>query len=171
MKKIKDFLPLKSPWSFKMNKKSEGEKVMYIYWFLIIIIISIAVVSAVVHVFGSAIDIREAEASLLKDKAIDCLVNKGELISGNYNALKSGDDSSLLQTCKISLADNTGSYKDSKQYGLKINDKEFGDNGLFDFCGIENSDVRCDEAVIYVLDFGSEKFLSIKSVVRKKEKN
>ena len=60
------------------NKRGEGEKLVSIYWFVILIIITLGVVAGTLKVFGEDIDIREAEASLLKDKVVDCLIEKGK---------------------------------------------------------------------------------------------
>jgi len=155
-----------------MNKKGEGEKVLAVWWILVIVIITIGIVSGVLSVFGRPIDIREAEADILRDKVVDCLVEDGKLNSAKYQNLISGDLDSLLSVCKIDLRDKTEKYEGTEQYALQINKKDFGKVSFFQTCDLDE-DVfpRCSEITIYVLDGGKGKFLTIKSAVNKKEKN
>lgn len=152
-----------------MNKKGD-EKILIFYWIIILIIITIGIVAGVVHVFGSNLDIRKAEAGLLKEKLVDCLVDKGELNSRNYNSVN------LLETCKINLNDNTAKYKGIPQYAINLNldgsERNFGNSDLLNeaLCNQENQPA-CISSIIYVLENNQGKFLAIKIAVRKTEKN
>ena len=64
-----------------INKKA-GERVLSIYLFIIYIIVAVGIVSGVLLFFSSSLDIRKAEAEILGDKVIDCLVEQGGLKPG-----------------------------------------------------------------------------------------
>jgi len=157
------------------NKKAD-ERVLSVYWFVILVIIAVGVVSGVIHVFGANLDIREAEAGLLRDRIVDCLVHQGNLKSEVYNSLESANDESLLQICNIDINDKTAKYKDAEQqYAIKIDFKEFGNQAFFVACDPKKENVpKCIETTIYVLEEGEKiegGFLTIKTAVAKIEKN
>ena len=137
------------------NKRGEGEKLVSIYWFVILIIITLGVVAGTLKVFGEDIDIREAEASLLKDKVVDCLIEKGELNS-KYGDLESNNLESLSNVCNIML---------NQDYYVMINNNEFGDSGILVECDLNQA--RCYKTSIFVLNNGEKMFLEIKTGVRK----
>jgi len=62
----------------KINSRG-GERVLSIYWFLIFLVVAIAVVSGVYIFFSKPIDVREAEAGILNDKLINCFIENGKL--------------------------------------------------------------------------------------------
>jgi len=146
--------------------KQGGERVLSIYWFIILGIILVGIVSGVLNVFGSSFDVRTAEAGLLKEKVVDCLVSGGRLNAEIY------ESEDLLSECAIDLDDKTSTYKDeSQQYAIKIGDKEFGNQQLFVQCGLSEDFAKCLDTTIYVLNGDEEMFLEIKTAVGKEEQN
>lgn len=144
-----------------ISEKQGDEKLMTIYWFLILIIITIGIVSAAVHALGPK-DVRDAEAGLLKEKIIDCLIQQGVLNTTVYNS------ADLLELCRINLNDKTGKYTEI-QYAIKIDDKTFGNARWLDNCGIQN--VKCEETTVYALSEGKGKYIEIKTAVLKISQN
>src|SRR3989338_770987 len=62
--------------------KRGDERVLSIYWFIMFIIVAVAVVSGVARFYGAPMDVRIVEAELLADKVIDCVSIQGKLDSG-----------------------------------------------------------------------------------------
>lgn len=164
-----------------MRGKKGDEKLLSIYWFVILIIITIGIVAGVLHVFGSNVDVRMAEAGLLRDKIVECLVDKGELVRNLPDSLKE---------CKIDLNDNTEKYKDREQYAVKLElydenlnfleERKFGNTAFFAVACYDcyeranefnEKAPRGEDVTLYVLDKGKGRFLVIKTAVDKYEKN
>jgi len=163
-----------------MNKKA-GQRVLVFYWILIMVIIAVGIVSAVWNVFGANMDIREAEAGLLKERLVDCLVKEGKLLD-SYEKLDSGSLDSLNQICKIDLKDNTGKYKETIQYGIiiglrDINDNYYSDKSFGDWTlGVTFQEKgkhfpSWHRRSVFVLDNDKKAFLEIATFVDKNEKN
>jgi len=158
-----------------MNKKGD-ERVLGIYFFVILIIIALGIVSGVVTVYGQDIDIREAEVSLLRDQLVDCLVDRGD-----FNMVKF-EDQDMLKLCKLNFEDQTLKYKDGKQqYAVKIDildinsnlikSKSFGNEALMIVCGSKGDVPVCLDTIMYLLEGGNPVYVKIKTVVRKNEQN
>ena len=141
------------------NKKA-GERILSIYLFIIYIIVAIGIVSGVLLVYGSKLDIREIEAEVLSDKVIDCLTEQGNLDLGVFE-----HDFDLLSFCGFDFKDNSGKYQGEEQYGVSVElfdfdsleelkeKKIFGREDFLEFCGLEGKKIpKCSEKKIYVLN-------------------
>jgi hypothetical protein len=158
-----------------MNKRG-GEKVMYIYWVIIFVLITIGIVSGIISVFGSGLDVRMAEAGLLKERVVGCLVEKGEL-TGKFGILKSQNLNSLLDNCGIDLSGRMAVKieKYDENFNL-IEGKDFGDASFFPFTCYEcfpnwfyekGEKYKGTKRVIYVLENNSPGYLKIVTSVGK----
>jgi cell division protein FtsL len=61
-----------------INKKG-GEKIFSIWWFFVLAIVSIAIVSGVTIFFSSNLDIKGYEAEILSERVANCLIQNGVL--------------------------------------------------------------------------------------------
>ena len=144
-----------------MNKKA-GQRILIFYWIIIMIIILIGIVSGVLHIFGSNIDVRRAEAGLLRDNLVSCLIEQGKLKTEIY------ESENLLEKCKIKIND---------EYAIKLKlknekEKKFGKESLFIGCdNLDNKFPRCIQTTIYILKQDKSAYLEITTVVDKNEKN
>lgn len=73
-----------------IKNKHGAEKILSIYWFAILIIVAGAVVAMVSLFYGSPYDVREIEANILVNKAVNCLSENGKLNSELFKE-KTGD--------------------------------------------------------------------------------
>jgi hypothetical protein len=163
-----------------MNRKG-GERILFVYWFAIAVIVTIGIVAGVLKVAGSNMDVRLAETGLLRDRLVDCLINQGEFNMAVFNDLESYDDETLLQACKIDLEDKTQKYKGTEQYAVElglydenlnlIEKKQFGNFAFFVSCGVAGEGLVCLERMVYVLEKGRGRFLKINIAIDKNEKN
>lgn len=92
--------------SFFSNKRGI-EKFFSIWWFLIIVIISLFVVFAVFIYYSSSVDTREVESKILYEKIINCLSRNGVLVE---DIAHEGFD--LFDACSLdkNLISNSGLF-------------------------------------------------------------
>ena len=78
-----------------LKSKKGGEKVFSIWWFFVLVIVGLGIVSGVIIFFSSAVDIREAEAEILSDKIAECIVKQRVLtdisLEEGFNILEECD--------------------------------------------------------------------------------
>ncbi len=76
----------------KMNKKG-GEKLLSIWWFLVLAIVGTSIVVAVWIFYGAGVDTRGVEAELLANKVLGCFSQEGYLpkdfLSNNFSVFDS----------------------------------------------------------------------------------
>lgn len=147
-----------------MDKKAD-ERVLSIYLFIIYIVVSIGIVSGVLLVQGSGLDVRRVEAEILADKVIDCLVDQGnlnsEVLDGDFN---------LLDFCGFDFGGDEG------EYGLEIVirdiEKKYGREDYLEFCNLEGAKIpKCETKEVYVLSGEEGVILKVTGVVGKIDKN
>jgi len=144
-----------------MKNKKADERVLSIYLFIIYVIVAIGIVSGVLLFYGSGLDIRKVEASVLSDKVIDCLVEQGRL---RENVFGKGFD--LLGFCGFDFKDNSGDSGDSgeEEYAVSVGlfdfdsgeelgeELVFGREDFLKYCGLKGDRIpKCDEKQVYVL--------------------
>lgn len=162
------------------NKKA-GQRILSIYLFIIYVIVAGGIVSGVILLRGSSLDVREIEASILTDKVIDCLVKQGRLKEDFFKA-----DFDLLVECNFNFKDNTKKYEGEERYAVRVESFDFdnkkaeenvevgievGKTNLLTYCGLEGEKIpKCDVKQLYVLNnLGDKILLKITSAVGKVE--
>lgn len=157
-----------------MNKRG-GEKVFSIYWFLMFGIVAIVVVSGVLLFFSKPVDVRDVEAKILRDRVIDCFVEKGMLKEG---VLSSVSEESFGELCNLRFDDSSDpSYGGEMQYYIMVESGEktfeFGRKDMSEWCGQEKRTnvPHCVRDKLVVLDDGDFVLVSIDVVIDKVEQN
>jgi len=172
---------------FTKNKKGD-ERILSIYLFIIYIIVSIGIVSGVVLFHGAGLDIRDAEAEILSEKVVDCLIWQGELQQQIFE-----DDFNLEEFCRIKLIDNSASYMGEEQALVRvelfnftscseyegkfecselIRQIQIGREDFLSFCELEGDKIpQCSEQNLYVLNDDQQAIIKILTAVGKVEKN
>lgn len=148
----------------EMNKKAD-ERILSIYLFIIYIVVSIGIVSGVLLVQGSGLDVRKVEAGILADKIIDCLVDQG-----NLNTAVLSEDFDLLSFCGVEFR------SDDEEYGVNIViediEKKYGRDDYLEFCNLKGTKIpKCETREVYVLNKGVGMVLKVEGVVGKINKN
>jgi len=72
---------------FRYNKRG-GEKILSIWWFLVLAIVGASIVVGVLMVYSADVDTRELESAILVERVSDCIVQDGILNSGLVNGEK-----------------------------------------------------------------------------------
>lgn len=159
------------------NKKGD-ERILSFYWFILFVIVAIAIASAVIIFYSHQIDIREAEAGILGDRVVSCIVFNGQINSGVIDKLAGSGN--LEKECNLVFADDSNvAYKDKMQYFVKVEAQGklivSGDKDFEAYCKQSQSRKNipiCVEKKLFVLDSGNEfTLVKILTAIRKVEQN
>ncbi|VVB82096.1 Uncharacterised protein [uncultured archaeon] len=165
-----------------------GDKILSIYWFAIIIIVTGGVFAMVYVYYGTPYDVRDIESTLLTNHVADCVSYAGKI---NTNLISKGEISKDNQTfldTDCNLIFSSEEWKDSQYYSevsfYKITDSNNavldirkGNNNWRSYCTIQKDSlqdrlVKCNQKSFYsVDDLGNQYIIKILSIVRKSEKN
>lgn len=171
------------------NKKG-ADKIISVYWFVVLFLVAGAIVYMVASFYGKPYDIREIEANILTDKVANCVSYSGEI----RNGVLSSDDlteefkNNFLDFCDLTFnVEDSFGWKSEEQYFIQIGFYDFenypGSNFLFglstgnfnlkQFCGQAGSGMPiCLEREFYSLGENGKKYvIKINSIVKKIEKN
>ncbi|MBI2004527.1 hypothetical protein HYS72_03635 [Candidatus Pacearchaeota archaeon] len=171
-----------------MKNKNGAEKIISIYWFAILILIAGAVVAMVSLFYGTPYDVREAEANIMVNKAVNCLSENGKLNSELFNENKSFNENFNLKE-KCGFIFETESKSERGEYFLEAdfynpeNDEKIlsiseGNSNLYTDCKIAEGEKgykrlsKCVDREFYSLDSESQVYkINILSAIKKTEKN
>jgi len=166
---------------FPKNRKG-ADKVLSVYWFVVLFIVAGGVVYMVAVFYGAPYDVREVEANLLINQIADCVATGGSL-NGNLDKLV--DELTLLQICKINFkVEDEFSWKEDQFY-VNISSGDFdktsgmisgltekvvlGNSELKSFCELGGKTMpKCVERSFYVSE---GKVIKIFVGVKKVDKN
>ena len=173
-----------------MNKRGE-DKIISIYWFFILIIVSTGIYAMVSIFYNSPYDVREMESEILAEKVGECLVSGGEfnfyLINEEGTIFKEEFKDHFLERCSL----NFEAEKDweEPQYFISVSFTPYSKNmrePIFEIssgnpnwesdCSLKDEKyeklVTCTEKSFYgVHKSGKIYLIKITSMVRKSEKN
>lgn len=178
---------------FKQRKDKKGtDKLLSLYWFAIILIVSFGIF-AMVYVFYSApYEIREMESEILSNKIADCFSRQGRINPGIFSEKGFNSEFDLFEECNLNFeVEDEYDWEDEEQYFVETefytlddlrNPKLVLSEGNLNWkpnCFIKNKKqedferfVKCREERIYAVDEGSNQFLvKILVGVAKIEKN
>jgi len=173
----------------KLNKQG-ADKVLSMYWFLILIIVAGGIIGMVFTFYSHPYDVREIEANVLTNKISDCLSQDGNLNSNlidNEGNFSEDFKLNFLKNCNLNF--NTEEiYKGKEQYYTEINfyKEDNLENSVFNIskgnkdyisdCEISKvkeykRNVQCVKRDFYSLNGKDLYLIKILSIVRKTEKN
>ena len=171
--------------SFKKNKTGT-DKILSIYWFVILFIVAAGIVYMVVVFYGKPYDVRAYESDILITKVADCLIDSGKLIN-DYETL----ENVFFERCSLNFkTEDNFDWNVAGQYFVNFSFYEFNIiaqdglgsfqknfsfkiKNLLDFCSVElNNNPYCRERSMYAIDENNNQYvIKILSAVRKTEKN
>lgn len=165
-----------------MKNKNGTDKILSMYWFVILIIVAGAIVAMVTLFYGYPNDVRNIEANVMINQISDCLSNNGKI---NKNILFS-ENFSLLENCNLNFDVETELYNKQGNYYLEVNFYNITKENILTIsegnpafkadCNIENEDYErlsmCVNRSFYSVDEINEIYLiNVLSIIRKTEKN
>jgi len=164
------------------------DKIISIYWFTVLFLITGAIVYMVAIFYGEPFDVRDAESHLLNVQIADCFSRGGylpQVIFDGENFLINREN--LLDTCKLSfVTEDFSNWNEQGQYYLEVEILDFdtkspfelpppiriGNFNLRELCNLGKRFPKCESQKIYVLDKNNFPYqINILSAVRKVEKN
>ncbi len=170
----------------KFFDKRGTDKMLSIYWFIILFIVAAAIVYMVLLFYGKPYDVREVEANILANKISDCFVEKNyfknEVLSESFKA-------NFLAECGLNFnVEDTSGWNNDQHYveveifdfnsqntnneGSLRNSFVEGNSNLKDCSNELDNNPFCVERRFYSLDEqGSQYTIKILASVRKTEKN
>jgi len=170
-----------------MNKRG-GDKLISVYWFVMLVIIAGGIVAMVNIFYGSAYDVRIPESEILSRKVADCMVHGGEidlrLVSNGV--FKESFRDNFLDSCDITF-EKKGEF-DEDEYYIEVNffkqsnlKTAFwtimeGNLNWKEDCNFKDKDqeklVKCSQNKFYAADDKRNLYrVDILSIVRKTEQN
>ena len=163
-------------------KNKKGDKLISVYWFIILFIVAAAIVYMVSSFYGEPYDIREAEAYALINKVSGCLSEAGHLKEG---VLSEDFRESFMEKCKLNFeTEDVYGWRERGQYYVEVNFYDFlegrgvstikkGNEALKMDCGSKGKTFPvCLERSFYILDREKNQYQTdVLSIVRKSEKN
>jgi hypothetical protein len=168
----------------KIKMNIRGEKLISVYWFVILFLVAGGIVAMVFIFYGTQYDVREVEATIMINQISDCISREGIL---NENIFEETYRNNFLENCHLTF-ETEEIWKDIGQYYFEVQIFEIGnlDNAKIKFgegnlnllssCEIANEDyeklAKCNEKKFYSVGKNNEQYLiKILSIVRKSEKN
>ena len=168
----------------KMNKK--GDKILSIYWFLIMLIVAGGVFAMVYVFYGTPYDVRGVEARILTNQIADCISYNGKINSDFISGGSLSSNKNILDNCHLNFNSNEW---DTQQYYIEVTfytlgnlnspvlDLVKGNNNWATSCVIQEGKPQdrlatCLQRSFYSIDDKNNQYIiKILSVVRKTEKN
>lgn len=177
-----------------MKNKRGTDKMLSIYWFVVLIIVSGGIFAMVYVFYGPPYDVRGIESEIFSQKITDCISKEGLIdeVFFTQNGFNQEIADSFTERCNFNFNVEEGYGDDNKiQYFYKV---EFYNilnliNPVFSFydgntnwegdCSIKKENnkqyemlAKCNEERFYSLSSGGEQYLiKIISVIGKSEKN
>jgi hypothetical protein len=175
------------------NKKA-SDRILSMYWFLIILLISVAIFAMVYLFYSAPYEVRDLESKILASKIADCLSYQGVLHQGVLSSTQGqfNNDFDLLRDCNLNFqVEDEYDWKQEEQYFSEVEIYHINDpvnpgiiysNGNLNWkphCFLKDKKqqdygnlVKCHEERVYSLGPNSEQYLiKILVGVGKIEKN
>jgi len=157
----------------KIKNKKGMEKILGVYWFVILTLVAGAIVFMVSSFYGDPYDVRELEANIMINNIANCIT---EPESGQLREIDEEFRNNFLEECNLNFKTN-----DEGQYYVKI---EFLDFDTRDpaYSLIEKGNINLknnpnknslvsSEKPFYVLRNNQEVIVKITSIINKEKQN
>jgi len=165
-----------------LKNKKAAEKIISVYWFVILFIVAAAIVYMTASFYGKPYDARKIEADLLADKVAKCISEAGYL---NEEVLEQQFLENFLGNCNINFnVEDAYGWREQEQYYIELNLSDFssgekileikeGNTKLKSFCNLKGDNLPvCLERSLYVINKDNNQYRAdILSIIRKTEKN
>lgn len=119
----------------KLIKEKEGaEKIMSVYWFVILFLVAGAIVYMVAVFYGDPYDVREIETNILMNNIAYCLTKE----DGKLREIDEDFRSNFLELCNLNLK----TKDDEIQYYIEIEFQDFDTKEVFEYKNIEKGNIN-----------------------------
>ena len=168
-------------------KNKRGDKIISVYWFVILFLVAAAISYMVFSFYGKPYDVREIEANALTNRVANCISEGGYL---KEEVLTPVFSENFLAKCNLNFeVEDAYDWKESEQYFVrleifeiktpefdskeKVSEAFAGNGNLRDFCETPGKYMPiCAERSLYSIDKENVQYqVNILSIVKKIEKN
>lgn len=179
---------------FLNNKKDKRgtDKMLSMYWFAIILLVSVGIFAMVYIFYSAPYEVREIETKILSQKIVDCFSRQGRINPGVMSKNQFNPGFNLLEECSLTFeVEDEYDWKEEEQFFVEVEFYEVSDlnnplgvlsEGNLNWktnCFIKNKKeedyerfVKCNEERIYAIGDGHEQYLiKVLVGVAKIEKN
>jgi len=176
-----------------MNNKRGTDKILSIYWFVVLTLVAGGIFAMVYVFYGPPYDVRDIESEIFAERIADCISKQG-IIDSNFftkDGFNKDIGNTFTQRCNFNFNVEEGYTKDEIQYFYKVEFYILKDltNPSFSFfdgnsnweseCFIQKKNdknyvrlAKCTEKRFYALsEDGNQYLIKILSVIGKSEKN
>lgn len=169
-----------------MIKNKQGtDKILSVYWFVILMIIAGSVFAMVYIFYNYPYDVREIEANIMINKISDCVSENGKLNLKLFNEGKFNPNFSILNECDFNF-ETEPSFSQKEHYYTEINFYNLNGESVLKLsegypniktdCEIKDEKykrlVKCVDRSFYSFDESENSYLvNVLSIIRKTEKN
>ena len=173
-----------------IKNKIGADKILSVYWFATIFIISAGIFAMIYAFYGSPFDIRDVEARTMTEKIAECISLQGTIAPEIFQSLEQQNKTiELSNLCHLNFNSEFSGiqyYAEAVFYDFKsfsenpqnpISSVSAGNANLKADCELQKTEdfekiSKCSESRIYALDGKNNPYIiKILSVVRKTEKN
>ena len=165
-----------------MKNKKGGDKIIPVYWFVILFLVAAGISYMVISFYGKPYDIRELEANALTNRIADCVSANGYL---KEEVLTPSFQNDLLTKCNLNFeVEDAYDWKNKEQFYVKLEVFEFnskvkvveasaGNVNLKNFCEMKGKYLpTCIRRSFYSIDESNNQYqINILSIVNKVDKN
>jgi len=124
-----------------MNKRG-GEKLLSIWWFLVLGLVGMGIVLGVILFFSADINVKKIESEILTERILNCVIDQGSLIDF--------ENLDFYETCGI----NKDFFNDEFYFRVFLGgEMKFsqGDSGLEVLCEIKGSNnPKCTKKIVII---------------------
>src|SRR4030067_1352132 len=122
-----------------MNRR--GEKLISVYWFVILFLVAGGIVAMVFIFYGTQYDVREVEATIMINQISDCVSWEGIL---NDNIFEKNYQDNFLQNCHINF-----DVEEEKYWGENL--QYYFDVQIFEIGNLDNAKIKFGEGNLNLL--------------------
>jgi hypothetical protein len=177
---------------FLMRNKKGADKMLSMYWFLIILIVAGGIFAMVYLFYAAPYEVRDLESEILASKLADCFARQGRIHPGVFSDGNFNSGLDLLEECDLTFeVEDEYDWQTEEQFFAEVefytssdlkNPKGVLSSGNLNWkpnCFIQNKRekdfekfVKCHEERVYAVDESSGQYLiKILVGVAKIEKN
>ena len=115
-----------------LKGKKGGEKLLSIWWFLVLGIVGAGIVVGVLIFYSADVNVKQTEAEFLYNNIVECLTEEGFLIEGI-------NENNIYEKCKLSrqIIEEEGFYFKIDFSETNMQDIVKGDQSLEELCGLK----------------------------------
>ncbi len=156
------------------KNKTGAEKIMSVYWFVILVLVAGTIVYMVSIFYGNPYDVREIESNILANNIVSCLSENG-ILNSQIN------QDNFLKKCHLNLGnDKDEYYVEVKFYSFgnlkqpldfKIIEGNINLKSFFETSASSNSIFESEKSFYVLNEKKKELIVKITLIIRKTEKN